>query len=89
MIKDIEEESKTKFSMKAEFSFSFKGYGDSGEKLLQLNPGYVNIKNGHCICSDHYNGPVVKRLRHRPFTAVTRVRFPSGSVARKRLKYSR
>ena len=24
-------------------------------------------------------GPVVKRLRHRPFTAVTRVRFPSGS----------
>ena len=27
----------------------------------------------------HGNGPVVKRLRHRPFTAVTRVRFPSGS----------
>ena len=25
-------------------------------------------------------GPVVKRLRHRPFTAVTRVRFPSGSL---------
>ena len=25
------------------------------------------------------NGPVVKRLRHRPFTAVTRVRFSSGS----------
>ena len=25
------------------------------------------------------HGPVVKRLRHRPFTAVTRVRFPSGS----------
>ena len=24
-------------------------------------------------------GPVVKRLRHRPFTAVTRVRFPVGS----------
>ncbi len=24
-------------------------------------------------------GPVVKRLRHRPFTAVSRVRFPSGS----------
>ena len=23
---------------------------------------------------------MVKRLRHRPFTAVTRVRFPSGSV---------
>ena len=24
-------------------------------------------------------GSMVKRLRHRPFTAVTRVRFPSGS----------
>ena len=24
-------------------------------------------------------GSVVKRLRHRPFTAVTRVRFPSES----------
>ena len=26
-----------------------------------------------------YLGPVVKRLRHRPFTAVSRVRFSSGS----------
>ena len=25
------------------------------------------------------HGSVVKRLRHRPFTAVTRVRFPSES----------
>ena len=25
-------------------------------------------------------GPLVKRLRHRPFTAVTRVRFPYGSL---------
>ena len=25
------------------------------------------------------HGALVKRLRHRPFTAVTRVRFPSGS----------
>ena len=24
-------------------------------------------------------GPLVKRLRHRPFTAVSRVRFPDGS----------
>ena len=24
-------------------------------------------------------GPLVKRLRHRPFTAVTRVRIPYGS----------
>ena len=26
-------------------------------------------------------GSVVKRLRHRPFTAVTRVQFPSESLA--------
>ena len=26
-----------------------------------------------------FYGPMVKRLRHRPFTAVTRVRFPSES----------
>jgi hypothetical protein len=25
------------------------------------------------------HGPLVKRLRHRPFTAVTRVRIPYGS----------
>ena len=28
-------------------------------------------------------GPVVKRLRHRPFTAETRVRFSSGSLFHK------
>ena len=27
----------------------------------------------------YHNGPLVKRLRHRPFTAVTWVRFPYGS----------
>ena len=26
-----------------------------------------------------FNGPLVKRSRHRPFTAVTGVRFPYGS----------
>ena len=26
-------------------------------------------------------GPLVKRLRHRPFTAVTGVRFPYGSLS--------
>ena len=29
------------------------------------------------------NGPLVKRLRHRPFTAVTGVRFSHGSPKRK------
>ena len=34
------------------------------------------------------SGPVVKRLRHRPFTAVTRVRFSSGSPSRKPARMS-
>ena len=36
------------------------------------------IKFGHCPFP-YSNGPVVKRLRLRPFTAATRVRVPSGS----------
>ena len=32
-----------------------------------------------------YHGPLVKRLRHRPFTAVTRVRVPYGSSNRSEL----
>ena len=35
MIKDIEEESKTKFSMKAEFSFSFKVFFDGAGLTFQ------------------------------------------------------
>ena len=31
------------------------------------------------FCGLHTYGPMVKRLRHRPFTAVTRVRVPVGS----------
>ena len=34
------------------------------------------------ICMVTEKGSVVKRLRHRPFTAVTRVRFPSESVVK-------
>ena len=34
MIKDIEEESKTKFSIKVEFSFSFKGHDLPESKQL-------------------------------------------------------
>ena len=33
------------------------------------------------IKKSSFYGSVVKRLRHRPFTAVTRVRFPSESYA--------
>ena len=36
--------------------------------------------------SRYQYGPVVKRLRHRPFTAVTRVRFPSGSPKKRALR---
>ena len=34
-------------------------------------------------CGLHTYGPMVKRLRHRPFTAVTRVRVPVGSPTKK------
>ena len=30
-------------------------------------------------CRYHFSGPLVKRLRHRPFTAESWVRFPYGS----------
>ena len=40
------------------------------------------------LCLFILNGPVVKRSRHRPFTAVTRVRFPSGSPQTPRYKSS-
>ena len=36
--------------------------------------------------SAFFFGPVVKRLRHRPFTAVTRVRFSSGSPEKSTLR---
>ena len=45
MIKDIEEESKTKFSIKVEFSFSFKGSTDSQRKDLQFTSKRVIIHN--------------------------------------------
>lgn len=43
MIQDIEEESKTKFSMDVEFSFSFKGAEKAGRKCLQKRIVYANI----------------------------------------------
>ena len=39
------------------------------------------VWNMGCVLQPIY-GPMVKRLRHRPFTAVTRVRFPVGSPNR-------
>ena len=50
--------------------------------MLQIIVVYGIINFGHHgrrVDIDY--GSVVKRLRHRPFTAVTRVRFPSESYA--------
>ena len=40
------------------------------------------------ICSVKSYGPMVKRLRHRPFTAVTGVRFPHGSPCRRKRMFA-
>ena len=42
---------------------------------LTFNQGVPRSSRG---CVTNF-GPLVKRLRHRPFTAVSRVRFPDGS----------
>ena len=42
---------------------------------LTFNQGVPRSSRGWVTKS----GPLVKRLRHRPFTAVSRVRFPDGS----------
>ena len=50
--------------------------------MLQIIVVYGIINFGHHgrrVDIDY--GSVVKRLRHRPFTAVTRVRFPLESLA--------
>ena len=49
-----------------------KKYVDKLSKML-YNSIVVNL-------TAYHSGSVVKRLRHRPFTAVTRVRFPSESL---------
>ena len=43
------------------------------------------LKGSNPLLSVSYlqTGPLVKRLRHRPFTAVTRVRVPYGSLIEK------
>ena len=40
---------------------------------------YLSLSKNHGRQIKNF-GSVVKRLRHRPFTAVTRVRFPSESL---------
>ena len=52
--------------------------GGFGKKYLQSKRIYGIIKVAVKQFMKHI-GSMVKRLRHRPFTAVTRVRFPVGS----------
>jgi hypothetical protein len=49
---------------------SARGLGPWGRRFKSCHPDQTN-KN--------FIGPLVKRSRHRPFTAVTGVRFPHGS----------
>ena len=42
--------------------------------------GYRCLKGSNPLLSVLNLGPLVKWLRHRPFTAVTRVRIPYGSL---------
>ena len=44
-----------------------------------VNRAVVGSSPTRGVFADSKFGPMVKRLRHRPFTAVTRVRFPVGS----------
>ena len=47
--------------------------------IAQLARATGSYPVGHGFKSNFRYGPLVKRLRHRPFTAVTRVRFSYGS----------
>ena len=49
--------------------------------IAQLARAFGSYPTGRWFKSDfrYHNGPLVKRLRHGPFTAVTWVRFPYGS----------
>ena len=52
--------------------------------IAQLARATGSYPVGHGFKSNlRYHGPLVKRLRHRPFTAVTGVRFSHGSPIRK------
>ena len=53
--------------------------------IAQLARALGSYPNGRWFKSDfrYHAGPLVKRLRHGPFTAVTWVRFPYGSPKQK------
>ena len=51
--------------------------------IAQLARAIGSYPIGRGFKSNSRYGPLVKRLRHRPFTAVTWVRFPYGSPKHK------
>ena len=56
---------------------------DSTRSVTGSNPGAATTPERCVSISPVYpskDGPLVKRLRHGPFTAVTWVRFPYGSI---------
>ncbi len=58
------------------YKYKISGYN----KIRWFEKSIVEIFKATSILNYiHCTGPLVKRLRHRPFTAVTRVRIPYGS----------
>ena len=57
--------------------------------IAQLARATGSYPVGHGFKSNsRYHGPLVKRLRHRPFTAVTGVRFSHGSPMNKKRRFT-
>ena len=75
----------------------FVGYGTSLRRSIQRYGGIAQLARAFgsypkcrwfkSNCRYHsfllFSGPLVKRLRHRPFTAVSRVRFSHGSPVKR------
>ena len=59
--------------------YSRENFFTTNIKKLMNNVLTLFMKLGILINVVTKDGPLVKRLRHRPFTAVTRVRVPYGS----------
>ena len=60
------------------FLKTFKFFLQNEAECVIISLAEADRRDRHSIKMER--GSVVKRLRHRPFTAVTRVRFPSESV---------
>ena len=68
---------------------TFRHYENSAESSVKITAtaDYIDVRTGNSQSrffqitakAVYIDGPLVKRLRHRPFTAVSRVRFSYGS----------